>query len=346
MDKSFISKAFLLLIIIFVVYACYLIFRPFLTEILAATIIVSIFYSTYELLVKKLWGRRNLAALVMCILVALLVIIPLANFIVYAAQKSVEAYSEITTKVNTDNLGIIMDSRALDKVNLMGFDSESIRGFIIDIAKKLKDWLVSGGTNLIKGTTNFIISLVIIIFTTFFFFVDGKKMIEKLMYWTPLSNKYDKKIFQKFRDVSHSIMLSTFVTAAAQGIIGAIGFLIVGMPAFFAGVAMAFLSLLPFVGAAIIWLPVGVYLLVTGSIWQGIFLLIWGGAVVSTTDNVLRAYIIKGKAQVHPIFIIFSVLGGIALFGFWGIIFGPLIISLAVTILHIYELEYGDVLEK
>jgi len=90
----------------------------------------------------------------------------------------------------------------------------------------------------------------------------------------------------------------------------------------------------------LIWLPVGIYLLIAGQIWQGIFLLTWGGLIVSMIDNLIRAYIIKGKAQVHPIFIIFSILGGISLFGFWGIIFGPLIISLAATVMHIYETEY------
>jgi predicted PurR-regulated permease PerM len=74
--------------------------------------------------------------------------------------------------------------------------------------------------------------------------------------------------------------------------------------------------------------------------------MIWGAAIVGVVDNLIRAYMIKGESSVHPIFIIFSILGGISLFGFWGVIFGPLIISIAVTILHIYELEYETVLEK
>jgi predicted PurR-regulated permease PerM len=109
---------------------------------------------------------------------------------------------------------------------------------------------------------------------------------------------------------------------------------------------MAFLSLLPYFGSGLVWFPVSIYLLVTGQIWQGIFLMAWGMALVGTIDNLIRAYLIKGKAQVHPIFVIFSILGGIILFGFWGIVFGPLFISLAVTILHIYEMEYESVLEK
>ena len=346
MEKSFISKAFLLFLIIAVVYACYLVFKPFLVEILAATILVSIFYSPFEALTKVFRGRKRLAALVMCILLALIIIIPAANFIAYAAQRSVEAYGKTVESFGGQDIEGIIRGGYLEKFNIIGIDSVTFKDSIIEVAKKLNNWIVSGATSFIKGTTNFIISLVLIIFTMFFFFVDGKEMVERIMHITPLSDKYDQALFKKFRDVSSSTVISTFVTAIAQGLIGAIGFVIVGVPAFFAGIAMAFLSLLPYVGTALIWIPVGIYLLITGQIWQGVFLLVWGAAIVSTTDNLIRAYLIKGKAEVHPIFIIFSILGGIALFGFWGIIFGPLIISLAVTVLHIYEMEYGTVLEK
>lgn len=171
-------------------------------------------------------------------------------------------------------------------------------------------------------------------------------MLEKLMYLTPLPNKYDLEIFKKFKDVSYSTFVSTFVVAIAQGILGAIGFIIIGFPAFFAGIAIAFISILPYVGSVIITVPIAVYLLAIGNVWQGVFMLIWGLGVVANVDNLIRAYMIKGKSEVHPIFLIFSILGGIVLFGFWGVVIGPLVIALAITIIHIYELEYRGVLEK
>lgn len=347
MEKQNISKIFLIVLLVGILYACYLIFRPFLIEIIASAILVSIFYTPYEWLVKKFKGRKNLAALLMCVFISLLVIIPLANFMVYAAQESVEAYAGIVKKVNNFRWNsTALESGFVEKMNLVGIDAESLKNVLVDVTKKLSDWLVSGGTNFIKGTTNFIISIFIILFTMFFFFVDGKSMLERIMYWTPFSNKYDKMIFSKFRAVSRSTIISTFVTAIAQGFIGAIGFIIIGEPAFFTGIAMGFLSLLPYFGAGIVWFPYAIYLLIIGNIWQAIFLMIWGAAIVGVVDNLIRAYMIKGESSVHPIFIIFSILGGISLFGFWGVIFGPLIISIAVTILHIYELEYETVLEK
>ena len=346
MNKNFIAKAFLIILIVFVIFACYLVFRPFLVEILAAAILVSIFYTPYEWLVKKFRNHRNLASLVMCFLVILIVIIPAINLIIYTAQRSVLAYSDMINFLNRTNLDGTIKNSILEKANLLGLDSDSLKVFVADIAKKSSNWLVSGAATLVKGTTSFIISLIIIVFTMFFFFVDGSKMMDKVMYWTPLSNKYDREIFKKFRDVNYSTMISTFAVAIAQGAVGAVGFMIVGLPAFFAAILMAFLSLLPYIGTGFIWFPAAVYLLFVGKIWQGVFLLVWGVLVVSMIDNLVRAYIIKGKAQVHPIFIILSILGGISLFGFWGVFLGPLIISIAVTVFHIYELEYGEALEK
>jgi len=346
MDKQSISKFFLLALIVGIGYAVYKVFQPFLVIIIAAMILATIFYTPYEQLVKLLRNKRAIASFMMCLFVAILVILPLANLLVFTAQKSIEAYDTTLKYIYNRDLPEVIRDHTWDKYNFLGISANTFKNALVDVAKSVNNWLVNGARNFLKGTTSFIFSFLMILVTMFFFFTDGKKMLEKLMHWTPLPNKYDKAIFKKFQEVSSSILISTFVTAIAQGLVGAIGFMIVGIPAFFAGIAMGFFSLFPYIGTALVWAPVGIYLLVVGKIWQGLFLLLWGVAVVSVIDNLLRAYIIKDKAQVHPIFVIFSILGGIVLFGFWGVFFGPLIISLAVTILHIYEIEYKNVLEK
>jgi len=344
MEKNIIPRAFLLFLLATVLYFCYQIFRPFLVEIAVATILVTVFYPWYEKFVKVFKGRKSIAALALCLLIVLFIIVPIANLIVYIAQKSVDAYTAGISFIDRDNLENMFG--LAERFRFLNLEILNIKGLLVDILKNVNEWLVSGATGFIKGTTNFLFSVVIIIFTMFFFFVDGEHMVKRLMRLTPLPNKYDREIFKKFKDVSYSTMASMFVVSIAQAIISGIGFAIVGVPFFFPSVLVAFTSLLPYFGAGIIWVPIAIYLLLTGSVWQGIFLLVWGGAVISTIDNVIRAVIIKDKAQVHPIFVVLSILGGIALFGFWGIVFGPLIISLAVTIFHIYELEFENVLEK
>lgn len=343
MDK-YINKGFLLLLLAGVVYACYLIFEPFLIEILVAAILTSIFYKFYLWVSKKLGGSRKTASLITCLFVVLIVIVPLVNLLIFSAQESIGAYREISNfldhKIEQGTVNQILERGE----EVLGISGDNLKGAVVEAAKRLSNVLVDGAASLTKGTINFIISLAVIIFTMFFFFIDGEKMAKRIMDWIPLSNKYNEEIFKKFRDVSYSTVLATFVTAIGQGAVAAIGFIIVGVPAFFLSVLIAFLSLIPYIGSGLAWGPVGIYLLLIGQIWQGVFILVWGSVVVSLTDNIIRAYVIKGKSSAHPIFIIFSILGGISLFGFWGVIVGPLIISLALTVLHIYELEFKGVL--
>ncbi|MDD4901763.1 MAG: AI-2E family transporter [Patescibacteria group bacterium] len=348
MDRILMTRVFLLVLLFAVLGACFLVFKPFLIVILVAAVLASIFYRPYEWLAKKLGGRKKIAALIMCVLIILVIIIPLTNLIVFGAQKSVAAYSDMMNFLNTGGLENTIEKSALKNFQeLFNVGGEGLKALILDVAQKSSNFLMSGAAGFLKGTTTFLISLILIIFTLFFFFIDGQKMLERLMYWTPLPDKYDHLIIKKFRDVSYSVFLSTFLVALVQASLIAAVFFIVGLPAFFPAIATALLSMIPFFGAWLVWLPAGIYLLAIGHIWQGIFMILFGAAIISTVDNVIRMFVIKGKAEVHPIFILFSVLGGIALFGFWGIVIGPLLISLAVTILNIYdELEYSKILHK
>lgn len=348
MSRAFLTRLFLFALLFGVIAACYLIFKPFLITILISAVLASIFYPIYEWLTKKIGGRPNLAALIMCLLILLVIIIPMTNLIIFGAQKSIAAYSDTMRFLNNNNVGDNIEDGILAKAQgWFNISGTELKGIFLDVAKKSSNWLVEGAGGFLKGTTSFVISLVLIIFTLFFFFADGKRMLEKLMYWTPLPDKYDHLIFKKFKDVSYTVFLSTFAVAIAQATLCAIGFTIVGLPAFFPAIATALLSMIPFFGAYLVWVPASIYLLVTGHIWQGVFMIIWGAGLISTIDNVIRMFMIKGKAQVHPLFVLFSVLGGITVFGFWGVVIGPLIISLAVTVLNIYdEIEYKKILSK
>lgn len=346
------TKPFLLILVFLVLFACYLIFKPFLTEIFVAVILVSIFYRPYEYLVKKFKGKRSLAALLMCLALVLIIVLPTIRGIVYASQKSTIAYSQAVSFFNNNSVNEIFTQESFQtgvlkylNIDDLILQNEQVKVIILDVLKKSSNWLISSATAFVKGTTSFVMSLVLIIISMFFFFVDGKKMANSLMRLSPLPDKYDREIFSKFRRVSYTTFVSTFVVAAAQGVAGAIGFAVIGFPALLAGVIVGLLSLIPYVGSMIFYVPLGIYYILVGDVWQGVFILSWGFFFIGTIDDFLRAYLIKGKAEVNMIFVLFSILGGITLFGFWGLVLGPLIISLAVTVLYIYELEFCDHLD-
>lgn len=344
MKENYLSKYFLIFLVIASILACFLLFRPFLIEIFISAVLVSVFYSTYLRLCKFLKVKRKIAALIMCILLLVIVITPITNLIIFVGKKSVVAYSETIDFIN--NTSENLKDSFLSKFDFIDLENDNVEQFILNTTKTISDWLVKGATLILKGTTSFLISLVLIVLTMFFFFVDGEKMLGKLKLWSPLPEKYNLEIFKKFREISRTAIISTFVTAIFQGIIGAIGFMIAGLPAFYPGLLIAFFSLIPYIGSMIIYVPIGIYLILVGQVYQGVFVLAWGALIIGNTDNIIRAWILKGKSKISPIFIIFSLMGGIALFGFWGLVLGPLILSLIVTILHIYELEYDGSLEK
>ncbi len=349
------TKPFLLILVFLVLVGCYLVFKPFLTEILMAAVLATIFYKPFEALAKFFKGHRGPAAFLMCVLLVLLVIIPATEVVIYGAGKSVAAYDETVAFFEKHDVADILDSKwaksgPLKVLNLesLNLDNSSIRDAMLKTVKGSSSWLISGATSFVKGTTNFLISLILIIVTMFFFFLDGRQMLKHLMRLSPLQDKYDKEIFKKFREVSYSTFVSTFVASLSQGIVGAIGFAIVGFPVFLGFIGIAILSFLPYIGSAIFYVPISIYYILIGDLWRGIFVFVWGLLFIGVIDNVVRAAMIKGKAEINPIFAFFSILGGIALFGFWGVIVGPIIVAIAVTVFHIYELEFcgGEPLVK
>ncbi|MDD5527519.1 MAG: AI-2E family transporter [Patescibacteria group bacterium] len=354
MNNNLLSRGFLITLVIASLVACYFVFRPFLAEILVAAILATIFYRPFEWLARKIGGRKKIAALIMCILIVAVVIVPLVNIIILAAKESVVSYGQAADFFSKTDWSAMIKSSPLSKIDGINLSNGSIQNFVMDFIQKSSNWLVGGAAGFIKGTTNFVVSILLIIVTMFFFFVDGQKMLETLMRLTPLPNKYDRAIFKKFQDVSLSFIVSTFVTAIMQGFACWLAFFIITLPyffniplpAFFAGIAAAFLSLIPFLGAWLIWLPGAIYLFFTGHVWAAVFLTLWGLLIIHPIDNIVKPLIMRKKAEVHPIFLLFSILGGIVMFGFWGLIIGPLIVAVTITIFHIYELEYKNVLEK
>ena len=346
------TKPFILILIVLVLFGSYFIFRPFLMEILIAAVLVSIFYRPYEKLVKIFRNHRQLASLVMCLLLMLIIIFPTIKLLIYVSDKSVVAYSQTVDFFSQPNFNQNIETKFLNSRVVKQFHFLELNGrdknfqtTILNILQQSSDWLISAATYAAKETFNFIISLILIILCMFFFFIDGKNIIKSFSALSPLPRHYDEEIFNKFRTISYTTFTSTFLTAIVQGLIGAVGFAIIGFPVFLAGSLITVLAFLP-LGSMIFYIPVSVYYLAMGKIWQGVLIILWGTVLVGVIDNLLRTYMIKGKIAVNPIFTFLSIIGGISLFGFWGVVLGPLVIALTVTVFHIYKIEFCNSLDE
>jgi len=321
-----------------VIYLCYLIFQPFLTYIFIAGAVSVTFYRPYKKLLGMLNGRKNLAAGLTCLGILLMVVVPMITFIGYLSKSSIDAYTSLSGSIVTEV------PHGLTEIVGENFQNLDIETFVQEqfgtIVTNFNKWLVGSVTAIVQGATEVVTGLLIVMMTTFFLLRDGKRLFEWVIHLTPLADEYDREIFNKFREVSYSALVSTVVTGVAQGIVAGVAYIIVGVPFLLLTFATIFASFIPFVGASLVWGPIVIYLLLTQMWWQAAFLTAWGVIVVGLVDNLMRPLLMQGKTQVHPMILFFAIFGGIVFFGFWGIIFGPLIISIALTLLHIYEIEY------
>ncbi|MDO8724683.1 MAG: AI-2E family transporter, partial [Candidatus Methanoperedens sp.] len=178
-----------------------------------------------------------------------------------------------------------------------------------------------------------------ILFISYFLFKDGEKILQKIVVWLPIRKKTIKKLIDQFDKVTYAVVFGQLVVALVQGSVAVIGFYIFGVPfPIFCGVLTAFFSLIPPMGTAVIWLPVSLYMVLTGyltndyiTIAKGIGLFVYGLLIISTIDEILRVKIIQAKADVHPIIVIAGVVGGVNLFGVIGLFLGPILLPLLIT---------------
>ncbi len=339
------SNIFLLTLLIAALITCLWLLRPFLMTILIAGMLASIFWRPYQWLIKKMAGRPSWAALLMTVIVTLVIVLPFSYFVMLLSKQTVEVVGLASSTVTDPSFQQNVYDRYIQPLQFLDPDFKNIQGYLGQISAKAGGWALNFGTVIIRNATSFVVNFLILLVTLFFMFKDGRQLVERIMDLTPLSNRYDKEIFQKFRDVSYVSIISTFIIAIAQGLTGAIGFAIAGLPILVPAVLMAFTSLLPYIGPFVVWGPVAAYLAIGGEYFAG-GAIVLAGLVSSVVDNALRPYLMKGKTAVHPMIILFSIFGGLMIFGFWGLLLGPLIIAITFTLLHIYELEYGPWLEK
>lgn len=350
--KKHLPNYFLILLLAVALYFAYIIFRPYIAAILLAAIFASLFFPVYKWLLDKLKGRAAIASFLTVLLFILVILIPLINFTVVLVNEAIAFYPTIEAKLSNGGAEnalsqLIMQAENFQNTYLAFLNTEfDFRQIIIDLGNSFTQFIINNADNILNATTAFFTQLFFMLITMYFLFKDGKKFIDRLTYLTPLSTKYDRKLYEKFREVSKSTILSSIATGIIQGGLAAIAYLIVGYPVFLLGVATAIASLIPIVGTALVWVPVTLVLAISGHWASAIFLLVWGMLVIGMSDNIIRTKLIQSKSKIHPLLVFFSIFGGLSAFGFLGIIFGPLILAIVLTIFHIYELEYEHILER
>lgn len=345
---------FLLFCVIISLYFLFKLYAPFGAALIFAAVLATVFFPLYRFLKKAFLGKGWIASLFTCFVVVLVIVIPFVILLALLANEAISAYEFINVKLRSGALdeylvwqqgGFFYDllSNFMNKLQLSEFD---LKAQITSAAKNVSEFLVAQSTNLLTSIVTLFLDFLILIVTLYYFLKDGHRIIQKFIELSPLPTSYEKSILQKLGDMTNAVLYGTFLTAIVQGFLGGFGFYLAGIDqAFFWGTVMAFFSLLPYAGTAVIWFPAAILLFLTGSTGAAIFLLLWGMLAVSMSDNFLRPYFIGSKTETYPLLMFLAVFGGIFVYGLSGVLFGPLVVTFAITFLEIYQLEYHKVLK-
>ncbi|GAB5450355.1 MAG: AI-2E family transporter [Halioglobus sp.] len=347
------NRLVLLVILAVSLYGCYVLVRPFLEPIVLAILVGMLAHPIHHRVEMRLGGRQSVAALLTCVGLCLVVLLP-TIFLLAAVLEQGISYSLIVKEWATpENVQALMSRPSVVKVQSWLTDvlpagtleAENIRSRALSLASSLGGKFATVSTALLGSVTAFFLNGVLLLFVLFFVLRDHDRLIEFLRRAMPLSRSQEDLLISEVRKVSKSALMGSLLTAVTQGVVGGIGLWIVGFPALFWGTVMAFTSLIPFVGTALIWVPAALYLAVTGELGWALFLGVWGVVAVGSIDNFLRPLFMQG-ASMNTVVVFFSLIGGLQVFGLMGLVYGPLIFSVALVLFRLYEEEFERFLDS
>lgn len=339
-------SAFFFGLIVLLSIAMLYIIIPFIYPIFWAAVIAIIFYPIYLGINKHLKTPR-MSSMISLILVVVVVFLPLTLISVLLVNESRDLYNRVSEGDFVSSLQNATEKLSQTSLGpYLGRAQEEWADYATSATKEISVFLFNNAKSLTQKSLTFVFMLFIMFYTLYYFFKDGPRMLKRLMYLSPLGDKYETMLYDKFTSATRATLKSTLLVGGIQGTLGGILFWIAGIDAALIwGVVMIALSIIPAVGSFIIWLPAGIVMLLLGNIWQGI-LILSGGLIISVIDNLLRPPLVGKDIQMHPLVVLLSTLGGLIIFGISGFIIGPIIAALFLSIISIYNFYYRNELQN
>lgn len=324
--NRYIFLGFILIIGLFLIYSL----MAFFTAFLAAIMFYVLSKKPVDWLVKQKKWRRSWAAILIILSSFFIILLPitvLGTLMYQEIALVAQNFSTVTEPLSQ------LDNFLQKELQFSLLSAENMTKLQVYITNFVSTALTQG--------VNLFSSMIMMYFFLYFMIMHGNRMEAAMFLFLPFKRSQISLFGRELRSQTFSNAVGLPLIAVIQGLFAYIAFIITGMsdPGFWAVVA-GFASVIPIVGTGLVWIPAGAYMLVVGQNWQGIFVLVWGGVVLSSMDNVVRFLLAKKMADVHPVITVLGVIMGLHYFGITGLIFGPLLISYFIILLKIYYHEY------
>lgn len=288
-------------------------------------------------MVEKFNGRESLASFVVTFLILIFIIIPVVILSAFILREAISLYNSIAF----GNGSQILISQA--DILFNKFSSLFPNGVIdsqinLEVyARNLLNWIIGHFGSVFSTVFGGILNFILILISIYYLFIFGDKIKKGLLIWSPLPDEYDEEFIQTLRSSIDAVLRGRILISVVQGVLVGVGFAIFGVGSpilwgFVGGIA----SLVPIFGTSVVVAPAIAFLFLSNNIGAGVGLLIWSAIVVGLADNVIPIIFFKGKMKIHPILVLFSMLGGVEVFGVIGFLVGPVVVSAFIALMKIY----------
>jgi predicted PurR-regulated permease PerM len=351
MKATAFRTAFVLILVLGITLLFLAVIWPFIQTLLVGAILSGLCRPLCKGLERLFGGRRSLAAVATLVILVLVIVGPLSALLGLVVQQAVNV-SEHAIPWIQQKFGSASTFDAHDwivaKFPFLGDfvpDQEEIVNSLGTAAKAAGSFLVAGASSLTGSAAGFLLNFFVMLYAMFFFLRDGRVILEKIFYYMPLRHEDELRMLDRFVSVTRATVKGTLLIGLIQGSLAGIAFYFVGIDgAAFWGTIMVVLSVVPGIGAALVWVPTVIYLFLNGQPVAGTLLGVWCAAVVGTIDNVLRPTLVGKDAEMPDLLILLGTLGGLFFFGPLGFIVGPIVCGLFLTAWDIYGATFKDIL--
>ena len=337
-------RSFLLLLVAVSLLFLYLL-GPFLEPVFWACVVGIIFQGVYGRALRRFGGRPNVAALTALLACVALAVVPTLLVLGSFFREGAALYGRL--QAGHVDVGAYVDGvrrtfpAILDVLESIGMSADGIKEGMADAALSVTRYIAQNTVQIGQGTLRFFVNLVLMLYLSFFTLRDGRRLAALLGRALPLGDRRERLLFARFAEVTRATVRGNLVVAVVQGTLGMAIFYLLGIPgALCWGVVMTILSLIPVVGAGLIWGPAALYLFAIGAWGAGLVLTAFGAGVIGLVDNLLRPILVGRDTKLPDYLVLLSTIGGITLFGMSGFVLGPVIASLFTAVWEIFVLEF------